>query len=759
MLQEKQGVYEFGPFRLDPVQQQLFEDGKPVSLTPKAFDTLLTLVRNHGRLVSKEELLQTVWPDAFVEESTLAQNVFRLRKLLGDGTADALYIETVPKRGYRFIAAVQESHSAVLLQKAQSLRWLIIAGACFLCVAIILVTYRHFRPHPVLTEKDSIVLADFRNTTGDNMFDETLRQALAVEFEQSPFLNVLSRDRLSEQLKLMRRAPDDRLTEPVAREVCQRAGAVVLIAGSISMMGGHYVIGLNAENCQSGDSLGSEQAEAENREKVLTRLAGASAKIRAKLGESLASIQKYDIPIEQATTNSLDALKAYSQAVRLPYGPDIVPLLKRAIELDPSFAAAYSTLGGVYTDLGEYEAANGCYRKAYELRERLTERERFHATADYYAGVVGDLDKANETYRIWQQVYPRDAIPHNDLAYNLELTGQYDRELPEAILANHNDPSLAASYVHLMFAYAAMNRLQDAMGTYQQAEDRKLDDYPYTHYMMYQVATVQKDTAEMERQLAWSKGKPGVEGWMLSFQSDAEGFSGHLARSRELAARASESVRRAGQTESAILIQLNRAWREAEFGNFRGVGAEAASAVKEMPSRDVKIVAALVLARAGDDARAQSIADELERGSAGNVQLRGYWLPAVRAIVDINRQNPGKALADLASAEQYELGIPEPSIEEAAPFLPAYVRGQAYLLMRQGREAAAEFQKLIDYRGVTTNCPVAALAHLQLGRAFRLQGDTEKARANYQDFLNLWRDADADIPILKQAKAEYAQLH
>ena len=759
MLQEKQGFYEFGPFRLDPAQQQLFEDGKPVSLTPKAFDTLLTLVRNHGRLVSKEELLQIVWPDAFVEESTLAQNVFRLRKLLGNGTADTLYIETVPKRGYRFIAPVQETPAAPLPQKARFLHWPIIAGVCFLSVAIILVAYRNLRPHPVLTEKDSIVLADFSNTTGDSMFDETLRQALAVELEQSPFFNVLSRDRLSEQLKLMRRAPDDRLTEPVAREVCQRSGAVVVIAGSISMMGGHYVIGLNAENCQTGDSLGGEQAEAENREKVLTRLAGASAKMRAKLGESLTSIQKYDIPIEQATTDSLDALKAYSQAVRLPFGPDIVPLLKRAIELDPNFAAAYSTLGGVYTDLGEYEAANACYRKAYELRERLTEREKFHATADYYAGVVGDLDKSNETYRIWQQVYPRDAIPHNDLAYNLELTGQYDRELPEAILANRNDPSLAAPYVHLMFAYAAMNRLEDARRAYQQAEDRKLDDYPYTHYMMYQVATVQKDAAEMERQLTWSKGKPGVEGWMLSFQSDAEGYSGHLVRARELATQASESVGRAEQAESATLIRLNQAWREAEFGNFKGVGSEGDSALKEIPSRDVQIVAALVLARVGDNLRAQTIVDDLERESSGNAQLRGYWLPTVRAILDINRQNPGKALADLAPANQYELGIPEPSIEEAAPFLPAYVRGQAYLLLRQGREAAAEFQKLIDYRGVTTNCPVAALAHLQLGRAFRLQGDTEKARANYQDFLNLWREADADIPILRQAKAEYAQLH
>ncbi len=661
-----------------------------------------------------------------------------------------------PSSGTQKAASAGQPVSA---EKPRTLRWKILASVAALIVVLIAggLYWRSGRSVK-LTDKDTIVLADFTNMTGNPVFDETLRQALIVQLEQSPFLNVLPKEKVNEQLKLMGRAPGERLTEDVVREICQRASSTALIAGAISNLGNQYVISLKAVGCQTGDSLGSVQSEADGQEKVLKALNESSGKIRAKLGESLASIRKYDTPIEQATTSSLDALKAYSTAVRLPPGPNVVPLLKRAVELDPNFAAAYSLLGGIYGDLTEYEAATRCYEKAYALRDRLSEREKFHATADYYGGVIGDLDKAKETYEIWQQAYPRDIIPHNDLAYNFELVGQYERDLSESLIANRLDPSGAAPYAHLMYSYMALNRFEDARKAYQEAERRNPDDYPYIHFNMYLVAFAQKDSVEMERQIAWSKGKSRVEGWMLSYQSDTAAYSGHLQKARSLSLLATESANSSGQREASSLMQLNRAWRETEFGYFQPARQMAISATKQMPVRHVQAFAALVLARTGDNAEAQEIVDDLAHRYPADTQLNNYWLPSIRATIEINRKSPAKALTYLQSAAHAEVGLHEPFVEVAALFVPVYIRGQAYLLLRQGREAAAEFQKFSQYNGITANGPLAVLAHLQLARAYALQGDTSKAKAAYQDFLTLWKDADPDVPILKEAKAEYAKL-
>ena len=643
--------------------------------------------------------------------------------------------------------------------KSPWFRWAITTVATILVIGLAVggwLLYSH--KARALTEKDTIVLADFSNETADAVFDETLPQALTVQLEQSPFFNVLSRARVNEQLKLMRRVPDERLTEDVAREVCQRSGSTVLIAGSISNLDNQYVIGLKAVNCQTGDSLGTEQVQADGRGKVLGVLADATTKIRARLGESLASIRKYDTPVEQATTSSLDALKAYSKAVRFPPGPDVVPLLKRAIELDPNFAAAYSLLGSVYGDLGEYEAASECYRKAYEFRDRLTDREKFHAVADYYGGVIGDLDKSNETYEIWQQYYPHDVIAHNDLAFNLEAMGQYERELSASVRANGIGPNYPEPYAHLMLSNIALNRFEDARKTYQEAERRNLDDYPYIHFTMYQLAFVLRDSAEMQRQVDWSKGKPGLEGWLLSYQADTEAYFGHLQRARELSHEAIESANASGQKETSALIELNRAFREAEFGNLQPARESVIPLTNRIHSRYVQALAAHILARTADSARAQGIAAELAHLYPADSELNGYWLPTIQAVVELNHKNPAQAVAHLQAVSRLELGLSFPFFEDAAPLIPAYVRGQAYLLLHQGQEAAAEFQKFLLNRGATANCSLAALAHLQLGRAYLLQGDTAKARTAYQDFLTLWKDADSDIPILKQAKAEYAKL-
>jgi DNA-binding winged helix-turn-helix (wHTH) protein/tetratricopeptide (TPR) repeat protein len=758
MSQKDEGCYEFGPFRLDPAQQQLFADREAVALTPKAFDTLLLLVRNSGRLVSKDELLRTVWPDVVVEEATVAQNVFRLRKVLGEDGGGAPYIETVPKRGYRFRATVRSVPCSRSRPSISSVWFAAIVFSLLLFTTLGIAWWLGHRESRPLTDKGKVVLADFDNTTGDGVFDDALRQAITVQFEQTPFLSVLTRDQLSAELKLMRRPPEEPLTAAVAREVCQRSGSAVLITGSISRLGTHFVIGLNASDCRRAELLASEQVEAETRERVLSRLADAGARIRRKLGESLTSIKMHDTPVERATTSSLEALQAYSRAVRLPGGPDVIPLLQHAIELDPGFAAAYSTLGGIYTDLGEYEAASDCYRKAYQMRERLTEREQLHATADYYAGVAGDLDRANETYRIWQRAYPRDAIPYNDMAYDLELEGDYPQELRLATLANSNDPSLAAAYVHLMFSYAALGRMDEARSAYRQAAARNLEDYPYIHYMMYQLATVTGDAVEAQRQLQWSGGKLESEGWMLSFQSDVEAYSGRRRKAHELSARASDLLRRVGRPESAVLVTLNAAWRDAEFGDCASARDIAEAALRETPTQGERIVSALLLATCGDVARAESVAAQLQQQSANSTLLEGYWLPTIRALIDIDRGEPGKALADLRSTTRYELGIPEPTVEEAAPFLPVYIRGRAYLLLHEGQKAATQFQRLAAYRAITTNSPLAALAPLQLGRAYTLQGDAEAAGNEYREFLSAWKDADGDIPVLLGARSEFARL-
>ena len=451
-------------------------------------------------------------------------------------------------------------------------------------------------------------------------------------------------------------------------------------------------------------------------------------------------------------------MKAYSQAVRLPPGPDVVAFLNHAIELDPSFAAAYSALGDVYGDLGEYEAAEHCYQKAYDLRDRLSERERFRVLGDYYGAVLSDLNKANETFEVWQQAYPRDALAHNNLAYNLELMGQYERDLAESLIANRLDPSAGAPYAHLMISYAALNRLNDARHAYLEAERRNLDNYPYTHLFMYQAAFALKDTVEMERQVAWSKGKTGAEGWMLSAQSDTAAYSGHLRKARELSLQATESANSFGQKETAALLQLNRGWRDAEFGYIQPAREAALSVSRQMPSRQVQTIAALVLARAGDNARAEVIADDLASRFPSDTLLKGYWLPAIRATIEMNRKNPAGAVEYLRMTSQTEVGLAVPLVEQAVLLVPVYIRGQAYLLLRQAPEAAAEFQKFFEYRGVTTNCPLASLAYLQLARAYAMQRDTTKARAAYQEFLTLWKDADPDIPILKEAKVEYAKL-
>jgi len=646
--------------------------------------------------------------------------------------------------------------------KTRRLRRAVVTSAALVVVIGVAVgTWLYFarRAH-ALSETDTVVLADFTNRTGDPVFDDTLKQGLAVELAQSPFLKILSDQKVRDTLKLMGRPPDERLTPDIARDLCQRAGSKAYLGASIASLGREYVIGLNAVNCQTGDYLAKEQATANSKEQILKALDKAASNLRRRLGESLSTVQKFDTPLRETTTSSFDALKAFSQGASAAgeKGPAAaIPFFKRAVELDSNFADAYANLGLAYFNLDEPGLGGENLTKAYKLRDRVSEREKFRISALYYLLVTGELEKADQTYQMWVQDYPRDAEPHGNLAVNYSFLGQYDKAVAETLEGLRLAPDAAEGYANLVQFYTVLNRLPDAKAAYDNALSRKLDS-PYLHDFRYVAAFVQGDAAEMERQVAWAMGKSGVEDILLSHESDTEAFFGHLEKARQLSRSAVESAERSGEKETAAEWQMNAALREAEFGNRVRAGEQATSALAIASTRDVETLAALAFARMGDSARAQKAADELKKQYPVNTAINQYWLLVVRAAIDINHSDPGKAVENLRRASLYERGNPPPSTSGAAFMYPGYVRGQAYLLLRKGNEAATEFQELLDHRTLVANFPLGALAHLGIARSYSMQGDTTKAKAAYQDFLTLWKDADSDIPILIAAKSEYAKL-
>jgi serine/threonine protein kinase/tetratricopeptide (TPR) repeat protein len=615
----------------------------------------------------------------------------------------------------------------------------------------------HSRPATGLSEKDTIVLADFDNKTGDPVFDDTLKQALAVDLEQSPFLNILSDRKVAATLRLMGRSPDQPVMGEVARELCQRVGSKAMLAGSISALGNNYVIGLNAINCATGDALVKQQVEARSKEEVLKALGNAATDIRGKLGESLASVQKFATPIDEATTSSLEALKAYSagrKAWHQKGDAAAVPFYQRALELDPNFAMAYSALAVSYANLGQATRASENSKKAFALRDRVSEREKYRISARYYSDVTGELDKAAQTYELWRQGYPRDGVAPGNVADIYMRSGRWEKALPVIRDSLRLEPA-AVGYENLAWIQLALNRADDARTTVEQAWAHNMDTY-FLRLAFYQTAFLRGDQETMQQQLAWAAGRPREEDWLLSAQSDTEAYFGRLGKAREFSQRATDSALHADAKETAALWQVNAALREAEFGNAGPARHDAVAALALVPGRDIRSVGAMSLARAGDAAEAKKLADSLNRDFPQDTLMQGYWLPSIRAAIELSAKNPAKAVEPLKAAAPYELAQCEPF--QVGMMYPVYLRGQAYLLARQGKEAAVEFQKIIDHRGIVLNFLLGALAHLGLGRAYALQGDTAKARAAYQDFLTLWKDADPDIPILKQAKAEYAKL-
>ena len=749
----------FGPFQLDLRAAELHNNGTKTRLPDQPFQILVELVEHPGEVVTREELRQRLWrSDTFVDfEHSLNMAVKRLRDSLGDSAENPRYIETLPRHGYRLIVPVEGSEPTTPAISTSLIRkvLVLVPVALLLLVAAIAGTV-YFRSHPTtprLTDKDTIVLSDFDNKTGDSVFDDTLKQGLSVQLEQSPFLDLLSERKVNETLKLMGRSPDDRLTANVARDVCQRTGSKAMLTGSIAGLGSQYVIGLKAVNCKTGDVLAEAQEQAAGKEAVLKALDRATISLRGKLGESLSTVQKYDTPLEEATTPSLEALQAYSLGWKMRYAKGetaALPFYRRAVELDQNFAMAYRVMAHIYLNLNESGRMAENARKAYELREKVSERERLNIDGTYYLLVTGELEKVAQACELWRQTYPRDYLAYVELGYVFGLTGKYEKALEEFREALRLEPNDVNNYENLEWAYRALNRLDEAEAVYKQAEERKLENEGLLQNR-YQVAFLKGDTAQMVQIFAAAMGKPGAEDILLATLADTEGWYGKLKDAHELTGRAMDSAQRNDTKERAASYQVAAALREVEVGNRQQAVTEI-KAASMLTHHWLWAGGALALARAGDTAGAKKLAAELDKTFPLDTIVQTYWLPMIRAAIALERKDPSRAIELLKVASTIELGAGRISI------CPAYFRGEAYLMLHDGNRAAAEFQKFIDHRGLVANFPWGALARLGLARAYALQGDTAKARTAYQDFLTLWKGADPDVPIYKQAQAEYAKL-
>jgi serine/threonine protein kinase/tetratricopeptide (TPR) repeat protein len=651
--------------------------------------------------------------------------------------------------------------------------WKVVVSAAVLLFGIAIAGTLYFRSRQAthrLTEKDTIVLTDFSNSTGDAIFDETLKTALNVSLRQSPFLNVLSDREVAKTLQLMTRPAGTKLTPDLARELCLRADSKAYIAGAIGSLGSKYVLELKAVNCQNEEMLAVEQVTAASKETVLDALGGAASKLRTELGESLATVQKFDVPLQQATTSSLEALKAYSlggkaftekgYAAALPYH-------QRAIELDPNFAVGYDKLGKDYFSLGQIGRASEYFTKAFQLRERASEREKLAISADYYRNVTGELDKAAQTYQEMIESYPLSRESYVDLGVVYALQGQYEK----AAEINRRRPSVAAepklAYQNLANYALALQRFDEARQMIHHGLTGRPNDF-VLHNALYAFAFLGADSTVMAEQQQWFASKPGYESYGLGLASDTEAYSGHFGKAGELTKRAVDSAIRTDNKEYAAILQASAALQQAAYGNPAEGRQSAADALKLAPaSQGAEVEAALALAMTGDTARAESVAQELGKRFPLDTQMQSLWLPAIQALLALDKKNPTAALTALQAASPIELGQIQ-FVANLSCLYHVYVRGEAYLAAGQSSAAAAEFQKIIDHSGIVWNCWTGGLAHLGVARANALQArasqgaDADAARvralAAYKDFLALWKDADPDIPILKEAKAEYAKL-
>jgi eukaryotic-like serine/threonine-protein kinase len=635
-------------------------------------------------------------------------------------------------------------------------RKLLVAMAVVLIAAIAGGLYWGTRTTNALTDKDTVVLADITNSTGEAVFDDALNTALTVELQQSPFLNMLASDKVSRTLKMMNQPPDARLTPALASEVCQRTNSKAVVAGSISDAGNHYRIELNAVDCKTGKSLARTEREAASRNEVVRTLGVAGGDLRSRMGEPRASLQEFNKPLDEATSSSLEALQALTMAanVKRQHGDAAtgVAYLKRAVELDPNYAQAYVRLGIPYLNTGETSLTAQYFSKAYELRDRVTQRDRFGIVSFYYIGVTGELEKGIQTFSEATKVYPKDPSWYMDLSAELLAIGQYEKSAAQAQESIRLDPA-ATPYVNLMTSYVSLNRFDEAKATFEEARVHKLDD---ANLLMqrYVLAFLQGDGNAMREVVAWAAGKPGVEDLFVCAESRTQAFNGRMGKAGQLAQNAVEMATHARAPQSAADCRIGEALQEAEIGNPGRAQQRVTEALALSTAMGTRTSSALALARAGDVAQAEKLAHELDQAFPQGTMMQNYFLPTIRASIELQRNNPAKAIKILEAAVPYELG----GFGAFASLYPAYVRGEAYLKAGQGQQAAAEFQKVIDHPGIVNNFITGVLAHLQLARAEAMAGGREAARKSYQDFFALWKDADPDIPVLHAAKEEYAKL-
>ena len=743
-------VLRFGAFELDLRAGELHKKGLRVKLQEQPFRVLTLLIQRPGELVTREEFRSQIWPaDTFVDfDNSLNTSINKLRETLGDSAESPRFIETLPRRGYRFIAPVSNSD-----RKLPTQAWKIVVAVAAVAALVASGLFWRSRQARRLTEKDTIVLGDVANSTADAVFDGTLREGLSVELEQSPFLSVVSEEGIRQTLRMMERPANTRLTPEITQEVCQRTSSAAALDGSIALIGARYNLILKAVNCVNGDLLASTEAQANDKSHVLDALGKAASEMRRRLGESLSTLQKYNTPLEQATTPSLEALQAYSFGLNTDDDAVASAFFQRATQLDPNFAMAYWALAYSTADTG---LSAGSARKAFELRAGLSEREKLHIEEEYYYVVTGDLMKARRGAEVGARTYPRDPDFHESLRVYSSALGQYEAGLKESREFLRLNPYQWVPYRSVAFAYLYLNRVEEAEATGKEAHAKGLDSRLAP--VLYGIAFYRDDTSEMARQPTSAAGKAEDEELLLALEADTAAYFGHLGKAREFVRQAADSAGRAGEKETAATYYAASALREALFGNAGRAGQQAILAKGRASGRDMDYGLALALAYAGHAGQAQALADDLGKRFPEDTVVQFNYLPTLRAKLELLHSNPQKALVILGAASPYELGLPSLSYYNWPNLYPVYVRGEAYLEAHQGSKAAAEFQKILDHRGIVLNEPIGALARLQLGRAYAMQGDTATSCAAYQDFLTLWKDADPGIPILKEAKAEYAKL-